>query len=80
MGENHPTLEKVNKQIADAERESDLWATPVDELLSMSDQEVRSLVIRLALRVDQLEHQVNSLKISNQPSRPASIGLGQRPR
>lgn len=79
LGENHPSLEKVNEQIAEAEQGLEVWQRSLEDLLSMSDEDLRLFVVKLAIRVGQLEQQASLLK-TNQPSRPASIGIGPRPR
>ncbi len=78
LGENHPSLEKLNDQIDQAEQAALVWETSLEDLLSMSDEDLRVLVLKLAIRVGQLEQQASLLK-TNQPSRPAAIGLGPRP-
>ncbi len=61
FGENHPSSERVRLQIADTEKEIETLSER-ETLLNISEEDLRIVILRLTLRVDHLQNEVNSLK------------------
>lgn len=60
MGDNHPSIEKVRKQIQELELEIETWSSPRESLLDMTDGELRAMVLQLSIRVDRLERRTGT--------------------
>ena len=55
LGSNHPAVAAMQAERDELNDQITLWSSPIDELLSVEDRDLRVLVLQLAIRVDQLE-------------------------